>query len=125
MQDTNSTVARAVILCTAVYLLNGDFRFVVLAAISLSPDLLCGSTFLSHCSAGVPEMEHHPHTAFKKTRPCLILEAILSHSFTSSPDFGLLDRSPSPYPVNGNAAIRRTMLANSRRVRWISANSSQ
>jgi len=30
-------------------------------------------------------------------------EAILCHSSTSSPDFGLFDRSPSPYPVNGNA----------------------
>lgn len=53
-------------------------------------------------------------------------EAISSNTSPSSPRFPRICTPHSPYPVgSGSVAIRRTMLPKSRRVRWLSANSSQ
>jgi hypothetical protein len=63
---------------------------------------------------------------YGRTRKCLISSDFSYTSPSSSFLRPVCSPDAAPYPVGkGSAAIRRTMLPKSRRVRWLSANSSR
>ena len=72
-----------------------------------------------------PKWNSHPLPAFQEISICLTRKRLSPTSLRLPLILIASIRSPSPYPVNGNASILRTILPNSLRVRWLSANSSQ
>jgi hypothetical protein len=66
-------------------------------------------------SSSQPDKKGEFSSGFVDTSPCLLTIPLISFATSSA-----------RYPVgSGSASIRRTMLANSRLVMWLSANSSQ
>ena len=109
--------------------LSRDFRFGFLAAIDCTFNRLRWSRFFilsisSDCRG--PERFGAASSGYRKTRKYLI-SSDFSHT-SPSPFFLRPVCLPAavPYPVcKGSAAIRRTMLPNSCRVRWLSASNNQ
>jgi hypothetical protein len=109
--------------------LNQDFHFGFLATIDYTSDRLCGSVFsilsipsdssgrgrgpaLPRPGTENPEVPHSKRFLGHLSVPFFLRPVCFSVA--------------APYPVSkGSAAIRRSMLPNSRRVRWLSASSSQ
>jgi hypothetical protein len=86
------------------------------------------------CGAHMVHGHHHhgqqgtgPGAGGSSKRRCPFSERFRRHfSLRPSVVIEICSALHSPYPAgNGSAAIFRSMLANSRRVRWLSAKSSQ
>src|SRR5258706_225307 len=97
-----------------------DFHFGILDAKQPTPNRIRSCFFSSSPCRATPAAREGASRApprFWKTRNCLILKRFLRH-LSVFPDFDLFACQPRTYPLSsGSAAIRATILPNSRLVR--------
>ena len=105
----------------------GNFHFAFPATGQYTPIRLRSRSFYIGSKAKAPVVRDTALAGTKKAMICPIPQRFLGHfSLNFPPSSRLVSPGCRAYPAgSGKARIRPSMLPNKRRVRWLSANSSQ